>query len=348
MAVAEQAPRGSVVPIRKERTPLGDALNQLFKNKVATGSLIFIVVLALIAIFSGFLNGYALQGYQPELDRTNQPAYAKQTLQDNNARPGDASKNPNLEGFVYWFGADNLGRDIQSRTLYGTRVSLAVAIVAGTVSLLIGIVYGIIAGYVGGRVDDLMMRIVDFLYGMPLIIIIILMQVFFKSLDRRGEEGGVIGSITDFILGIDTALGGMFFIFVVLGALSWLGMARIARGQTLSVKRKEYIEAAKATGVKPGRIIFRQVLPNIIGPCIVQETLQIPGYILTEAFLSFIGLGVNAPTPSWGIMINEAYQGLRSHPHGIIAPAVALTVTVLAFNFLGDGLRDAFDPRLRE
>jgi oligopeptide transport system permease protein len=125
-------------------------------------------------------------------------------------------------------------------------------------------------------------------------------------------------------------------------------MARIARGQTLSVKRKEYVEAAKATGVKPSRIIFRQILPNILGPCIVNETLQIPGYILTEAFLSFIGLGVNAPTPSWGIMINEAYQGMRSHPFALVPPALALTLTVLAFNFLGDGLRDAFDPRLRE
>ena len=124
-------------------------------------------------------------------------------------------------------------------------------------------------------------------------------------------------------------------------------MARIARGQTLALKEKEFVEAAKATGVKTPRIIFKQILPNVMGPCIVQETLQVPGYILTEAFLSFIGLGVNAPTPSWGIMINEAFQGLRSYPHELVPPAVMLTLTVLAFNFLGDGLRDAFDPRLR-
>ncbi|GAB4424076.1 MAG: hypothetical protein Kow0031_02880 [Anaerolineae bacterium] len=344
MAVAEQASKPTAVPAKRERTPLGDAIQQLLKNKIAVGSLIFIILLALSAAFADFLNAYTLQGYQSELERTNQKAYAKQTLQDNNALPGQESKNPNLEGFTYWWGADNLGRDIFSRTLYGTRVSLLVAVVAGSVSLVIGIVYGLVAGYAGGRVDDIMMRIVDFLYGLPLLIVVILMQVFFKSYQRRGDTN----IIMDWMLSIDQAMGGMFFVFVVLGALSWLSMARIARGQTLSLKQKEFVEAAKATGVRTPRIIFKQILPNILGPCIVQETLNIPGYILTEAFLSFIGLGVNAPTPSWGIMINEAFQGLRSYPHALVPPAVALTITVLAFNFLGDGLRDAFDPRLRE
>lgn len=344
MAVAEQASKSLPVPERRERTPLGDAINQLLKNKVAVGSAIFIVVLILMAIFADYLNAYYLQGFQEELDRTNQTAYAKQTLQDNNAKPGQESKNPNLQGFVYWLGADNLGRDLYSRTLYGTRVSMAVAIVAATVSLLIGLVYGTVAGYAGGRVDDLMMRVVDFLYGLPVLIVVILMQVYFKSLGRRGVEGGLVG----FILDIDQSMGGLFFVFVALGAVNWLAMARVARGQTLSVKQKEFVEAARATGVRTNGIIFRQILPNILGPCIVQETLQIPTYILFESFLSFIGLGVNAPTPSWGIMINEAYQGLRSNPHALFPPSISLTVTVLAFNFLGDGLRDAFDPRLRE
>jgi len=343
MAVAEDTST-LVAPKQRERSPLGDAMRQLLKNKLAVGSAIFITLLILSAIFAGVLNAYVLQGYGNALG-PNQPAYAKQALQDNNVRPGVESQAPSLQGFDYWLGADNLGRDLYTRTLYGTRVSLAVAMVAGTVSLMIGLIYGVISGYLGGRVDDFMMRVVDFLYGMPLLIVVILMQVFFKSLQRRGtDEGGLV----NFVLDIDQALGGMFFIFIVLGALSWLSMARIARGQTLSVKQKEYIEAARATGVRPPRIIFKQILPNILGPCIVQETLQIPSYILTEAFLSFIGLGVNAPVPSWGIMINEAFQGLRSHPHELFPPAIALTVTVLAFNFLGDGLRDAFDPRLRE
>jgi oligopeptide transport system permease protein len=344
MAVAEQAPKVLSVPQRRERSPLGDAVNQLMKNRVAVGSIMFILLLIFSAIFAGYLSGFSLQGYQEELDRTNQSAYAKQTLQDNNALPGQLSKNPNLEGMAYWVGADNLGRDLYSRTLYGTRVSMSVAVVAATVSLIIGLAYGMIAGYIGGRTDDLMMRVVDFLYGLPVLIVVILMQVYFKSLGRRGVDGGLTG----FVLDIDQAMGGLFFVFVALGAVNWLGMARIARGQTLSVKKKEYVEAARAIGVSNFGIIFKQILPNILGPCIVQETLQIPGYILFEAFLSFIGLGVNAPTPSWGIMINEAYQGIRSYPHALFPPAIALTLTVLAFNFLGDGLRDAFDPRLRE
>ncbi|MCB9098181.1 MAG: ABC transporter permease [Anaerolineales bacterium] len=328
---------------RRERSPLGDAFRQLLKNKVAVASGLFIIILILLAVFADYFNAYALQGYSDALG-PNQPPYAKQVLQDNNARPGVLSQNPSLEGFVYWLGADNLGRDLWTRTLYGTRVSIAVALVAGTVSLVVGVVYGIAAGYWGGRVDDIMMRIVDFLYGLPLLIVVILVQVYFKSLDRTSENASLVSYLVD----IDQAMGGMFFIFVILGALSWLSMARIARGQTLSIKEKEFVEAAKSIGARPQRIIFKQILPNILGPCLVQETLEIPGYILTEAFLSFIGLGVNAPTPSWGIMINEAFQGLRSHPYALVPPAVALTLTVLAFNFLGDGLRDAFDPRLRE
>ncbi len=344
MAVTDQASKSFAPPKRKERTPLGDALNQLFKNKVAIGSFVFIMLVIFMAIFASYLNSYTLQGFQSELDRTNQLPYAKAVLQDNNAKPGDLSESPNLEGFVYWMGADNLGRDLWTRTLYGARVSMSVAIVAGVVSFVIGLVYGMVAGYAGGRVDDGMMRVIDFLYGLPVLILVILMQVYFKSLGRQEDASRLVS----WLLEINHAMGGMFFIFVALGAVNWLGMARIARGQTLSIKKKEYVEAARATGVKTGGIIFRQILPNIIGPCIVQETLQIPGYILFEAFLSFIGLGVNAPTPSWGIMINEAYQAMRSNPHALVPPSVALTLTVLAFNFLGDGLRDAFDPRLRE
>ncbi len=347
MAVAEQASTALNVSQRRERTPIGDALNQLMKNKVAVGGAIFIIALALAASLAYFLNGYYLQGYQDALTQSNQEAFAKQTLQDNNVRPGSLSRNPQLQGFVYWLGADDVGRDIWSRTLYGARVSMSVAMVASMVSLMIGLIYGMVAGYAGGRVDELMMRIVDFLYGLPVLILVILLQVLFKSLDRH-QGGGAMDQILNVLLDLNQSMGGLLFVFIGLGMVNWLGMARIARGQTLSVKQKEYIEAARAIGVSTPGIIFKAVLPNILGPCIVNETLQIPGYILFEAFLSFIGLGVNAPTPSWGIMINEAYQGLRSNPHGLFPPAFALTLTVLAFNFLGDGLRDAFDPRLRE
>jgi oligopeptide transport system permease protein len=344
MAVAEQAlGLTEAQAARRSRSPVADAFQQLLRNRLAIASGILIIILAVVAILADVLNPYALQGFNYELVRTNQPAFAKQVLQDNNASPGAASKGAGLSGFVYILGADGNGRDLMSRVLYGTRVSLAVAVIAATVSLIIGITYGLISGYLGGRVDDLMMRFVDFLYGLPLLIVVILLQVYFKALARRGEGEGLVRAILD----LNASMGGLLFVFIVLGALNWIGMARITRGQTLSYKQKEFVEAARAVGASPIRIIFRHLLPNVLGPCIVQETLNIPGYILTEAFLSFIGLGVDAPTPSWGIMIQEGYQALRSNPHIIFVPAAALSITVLAFNFLGDGLRDAFDPRLR-
>lgn len=304
--------------IRKQRSPWGDAFRQLLKNRIAAAAGVFIIVLILMAAAAPLLAPYG---------------YAETHFADNYARPGSD----------YLLGADYLGRDLLSRAIYGTRVSLAVAFVAATVSLIVGVAYGTISGYAGGRLDNLMMRVVDFLYGLPVLIVIILLQVFFKAVSRRQGLTGPMAVLVD----IDIALGGLFFVFVALGLLNWIGMARIARGQVLSYKEREFVEAARAVGVGTPRIIFRHLLPNIIGPCIVAETLAIPGYIMTEAFLSYIGLGANPPTPSWGIMINEGFQGIRSYPHVIIVPAVALTLTVLAFNFLGDGLRDAFDPRMR-
>lgn len=323
--------RELAVPARRARSPLGDAFRQLLRNKAAIISGVFIIALVLVALFTDDMLFSWLLG------RDAQPllapySYAEVHFVDNNVPP--SSK--------YLLGADYLGRDILSRTLYGARVSLSVALVAATVSLLVGLVYGIISGYFGGRVDNIMMRVVDFLYGFPILIFVILLQVYFKALARRGGTG-----IAGFFIGIDKAMGGMFFLFIAIGMLNWLGMARIARGQVLSYKEKEFVEAARSVGAGDVRIIFRHLLPNILGPCIVQETLQIPGYIFLEAFLSFLGLGVNPPTPSWGIMISESYQGLRSYPYQIVGPALALTLTTLAFNFLGDGLRDAFDPRLR-
>jgi oligopeptide transport system permease protein len=246
------------------------------------------------------------------------------------------------DGKFFLLGVDYLGRDILSRTIYAGRISLAVAVTAATVSLIVGLVYGLISGYASTRIDNLMMRFVDFLYGFPIIIFIIIMQVYFKALARHGTEG-----IAGVLIDLDQAMGGIFFLFIAIGLINWLGMARIARGQTLSLKSKEFVEAARAVGATDRQIIFKHLLPNIIGPLIVYETLQIPGYIFLESFLSFIGLGVNPPTPSWGIMISETYSALRTFPHEVFVPGAALTLTTLAFNFLGDGLRDAFDPRLR-
>jgi len=188
-----------------------------------------------------------------------------------------------------------------------------------------------------------MMRIVDIMYGFPTLLLIILLMVLFKSTFAVTTPGTFAGILSE----IDKAFGGLFFIFIGIGVTAWIGMARIARGMALSLREKEFVEAARATGNTNLQIILKHVLPNLIGPCIVRVTLAIPGYITFEAFLSFIGLGVNPPTPSWGMLISEGYQAMRSYPHLAIYPGLALAITMMAFNFLGDGLRDALDPRMK-
>lgn len=309
---------------QKGRSPLGDAWRQLLKNRVAVISGIFIVFLIFVAIFADYIAPHPYDGANFQF--TDEP-------------PLSTAEN----GDFFLLGTDKLGRDNLSRTIYGTRISLGVAFVASSLSLLIGLAYGLLSGYGSSARDNLLMRIVDFLYGFPFIVFIILVQVIVKAYSSREEVSGLWGGL----LAIDRAMGGVFIMFIAIGLISWLGMARIARGQVLSLKRKEFVEAAHAIGTNDGRILTTHILPNILGPCIVYETLAIPGYILSETFLSFIGLGANPPTPSWGIMISESVRALRTAPWEVFVPATALTLTVLAFNFLGDGLRDAFDPRLR-
>jgi oligopeptide transport system permease protein len=209
------------------------------------------------------------------------------------------------------------------------------------VALLVGTVFGMVAGYVGGRADNLMMRLVDIMYAFPTLLLVILMMVFFRSSFNQGEEGTIAYRLNQ----LDSSTGGMFFIFVGIGLTSWMDTARLARGQVLSVRQKEYIEAATSIGSSNVSIIFRHVLPNILGPIVVAESLAIPRYISFEAFLSFIGLGVNPPRPSWGSLIAEGSNAIISYPNQAIFPAMALFFIMFAFNFLGDGLRDALDPR---
>lgn len=284
-------------PQRPATTYWQDAWRRLRQNKLAMAGLVMISLISLLALIGPLLSPYS---------------YSDQSLMDAN-QPPSAS---------HWFGTDNLGRDLFTRILYGARISLAIGIVASLINLGIGVVYGGIAGYFGGRVDSLMMRIVDILYGIPLLLYVILLMVVLKP--------------------------GLTNIFIALGLVYWLRMARIVRGQVLALREQEYVLAARLIGAGPWRIILRHLLPNAMGPIIVTLTLSIPEAIFTEAFLSFIGLGVSAPMASWGVLASESVSGLRSYPYQLLYPALAISITMLSFNFLGDGLRDALDPRMRK
>jgi len=311
-----------------------DAFRRLARNRAAMIGGTIILLLVLSAIFAPLI---AVKSFEVQIltDQNHVPKWLIAIF-------------PNMEGYAkisndYPLGADYVGRDIFSRIVYGARVSLTVAFIGPIISMLIGVLYGSVSGYFGGRVDNLMMRIVDILYAFPGLLFIILLMAFFRGSISDIEPG----TFAYVISSLDKATGGLLFIFVGIGLTSWQTMARLTRGQVLSIREKEFVEAAHTIGATNTRIMFRHILPNVIGPLIVAETLAIPGYISTEAFLSFIGLGVNPPTPSWGSMISDGAAAIRSYPNQALFPALALAITMFAFNFLGDGLRDALDPRLR-
>ncbi len=232
----------------------------------------------------------------------------------------------------HWLGTDSLGRDMLSRLIYGARVSMAVGLITAMVSLVIGTFYGAVSGWFGGWVDSVLMRSIDILDSIPSLILMILIKIVFESAD-----------IID-----NPELKALTAMLLALSLTSWVSLARLVRGQVLALKEQSYVEAARSMGADGGRIVFRHILPNTLGPIIVLQTFQIPSNILSESFMSFLGLGLQPPYASWGVLANDGWRSLQSYPHLMISPGVAIFIAMLAFNLLGDGLRDAFDPQSRK
>jgi oligopeptide transport system permease protein len=290
-----------------------DAWTRQRRNRAALAGLAFIMLVALGAVFADALAPYPY--WQQDISAVRQPPSPQ-----------------------HWLGTDELGRDILSRLLYGARISLAVGIVVQSLILLIGVPVGALAGYYGGWLDVLLMRAVDVLYSIPDLLLVIVVMTTVRAALSAGS-----GPVAAFAA-IDAVFGGLLGVFVALALTSWLTVARLVRGQVLSLKEREFVDAARVVGAGDARLLRAHLLPNTVAPIIVAATFGIPSAILLEASLSFLGLGVQAPMPSWGAMILEGYKAMRAQPHMLIAPAAALSLTVLSYNFLGDGLRDALDP----
>jgi ABC-type dipeptide/oligopeptide/nickel transport system permease subunit len=294
------------------------AWRQLAQSRLALFGLAVLAILLLVAALAEFVAPYPFAAQNVSI-----------------ARQGPSA--------AHWLGTDELGRDMLSRLIYGARVSLAVAIVAQLVILLIGVPVGAAAGYFGGWVDTLLSRTVDVLYSFPDLLLIIIVVTSLRAA-LRADSGGLLGLLA----GVDSAMAGMLGIFLSLGLVSWLTVARLVRGQVLSLREREFVEAARASGATTGRLVIRHLLPNALPAIVVAATLGIPRVILIEAALSFIGIGVQAPTPSWGAMILAGSNAARGgNPHLILGPAGALALTVLACNIVGDALLEAFDPAMR-
>jgi len=339
-----------------------DAWRRLRRNRAAMASLVYLVLLGVLAVFAPLLplqaprtvrtdDSFQPPQWPPEFNPTATWVDDEGRVDDDELQAAFGNVGPFNKGLLHtraflfgrsecgsWCGTDLLGRDVLSRLFWGARVSLAVGIVAGLVSLVIGVSYGATSGYLGGRTDAAMMRIVDVLYSIPFIFVVILLITVLSEPKVKAEllEYGIENRITIF--------------FFVVGAIYWLTMARVVRGQVLSLKQEQFIEAARTIGCSRGRIIFRHLVPNVLSVVIVYLTLTIPRVMLFEAFLSFLGLGVEAPDVSWGILANEGTQSItpiRVDWWLIVFPGLALSSTLFALNFLGDGLRDALDPRLK-
>ena len=321
--------------MRESTTFFRDGMRKLFKNPLAVGSMVVLLVIILTIIFAPMICPYSYSSMvtvdgKRDKSAKNLAPFTYSKMEQQAIDRGEYI-------FPHIFGTDELCRDYFIRVVYGARVSLLVGLFASLIVLFIGLLYGSISGYVGGRVDLIMMRIVDIIYSLPDTLMVILLSVVLDQVLGKSLEGTALAKIGT----------NMLSLFLVFGALYWVGMARLVRGQILSIKQNEYVLAAKAMGAKPGRIIRKHILPNCMSVIIISVALQIPSAIFTESFLSFIGLGVQAPMPSLGSLANAARGGMQSYPWKMLFPALAICLIVLSFNLLGDGLRDAFDPKLR-
>ena len=333
---ASSEDKAYMVKMRPSTTFFKDGVKRLLKNKIATISLITIVISTLTSIILPIFWPYS---YDQQLGISPgapvDPSY-------NNLAPFEygsteqAKIDAGEKVFPHIFGTDAAGRDYLIRIVYGTRISLAVGFFASIIVLIIGMTIGSIAGYVGGKVDMVIMRIVDIIYALPDMLMVILLSAVLKDSLQPAIEGTVLAKIGSNIISL----------FIVFGLLYWVSMSRLIRGQILSLREQEYVLAAKATGAKGSWIIRKHLMPNCISVVIISTALQIPNAIFTESYLSFLGLGVNAPMPSLGSLASDALNGISAYPYRLVIPAVVISLIVLSLNLFGDGLRDAFDPKL--
>jgi len=304
------------VLVRKQRSLWADAWYRLLRNKAAVLGMVIVVLFMVVAIISPFLTQWGILHDPLKQDTPNslmEPLWTQSKFTNAN----------------YPFGSDQLGRDILTRLMWSTQISMLVGFVPVAIIFLLGVSIGLAAGYYGGWVDQLLMRITDVIYAFPDLLFLFIIMATLRNT--------AVGDIQ----------GGLLLIFVAIAIVNWVGMARLVRGQVLSLKEREFVEAARAIGAPARRIMARHLFPNLLAPVIVSVAFGVPNAMLAEAVLSFYGIGIKPPTPSWGVMINEGFTVFSTTAWPVLLPAVCISVVMLAFTFLGDGLRDALDPRMK-